>query len=798
MLRSGVVKGETEEVAFAASEPLFRVAFENAPIGMVVASPDLSTVRVNHALCEMLGYSESDLLALGLWAVTHPEDIEPNLASMQRALAGEIDSYALEKRYIHRNGQVVWGRLNGSLVRDASGAPLYFVSQIEDVTERKAVHDALAASEIRFRTAFENAPIGMALIASNQRTLQVNRALCAMLGYTQAELLDLTLRDLTHPDDVAANLALVERAMAGEMESFWLEKRYIRKDGSILWAWLTASFVRDESGVPLYFISQIQDISERKVADDALAVSEERFRVAFEDAPIGVAIVRPDLAILRVNRASCEILGYPEEELLGMTFLAITHPRDREANADLIARALAGELRTYAMEKRYTRKDGRIIWAALNASLVRDDRGAPLYFISQIQDITERKAAEAEFAETQQHTRQVLERITDGFYALDRDWRFTFLNDAAEQMLDRARAELIGQNVWQAFAPAIDTPLFAAYQQAMTNGVTTSVEFFYPPLDEWFEVRVYPSADGLSVFFRDVTERRRLAQELRASEAKYRTLINQLPAVVYAVAVDQIQTPLYFSPNIEALTGYRPAELMAREKSWLEYVHPDDRERVAVEDARAIASGERLRIEYRYRRKDGSYIWILDDSGPVIGETGTVGAIQGVLLDISERVQAEEERARLAAIVEGAEDAIVSRTLAGTVTSWNRGAERLYGYRADEMIGQTFEVLLPSGDTSIELVRAAEFGIRPTHFETTRLRRDGAPVDVAIALSPIRDRDGRMIGVSSITRDITERKRVETELRAALVASQSAMRSKTLFLAMMSHELRTPLQAVVG
>ncbi len=204
-----------------------------------------------------------------------------------------------------------------------------------------------------------------------------------------------------------------------------------------------------------------------------------------------------------------------------------------------------------------------------------------------------------------------------------------------------SRHDLLGANVWEAFTPAVETPVYAACQRAMHEGITVSVEFYYPPLDGWYQVRVYPSADGLSAFFCDVTASRRLNEELRASEAKFRTLVEQLPVVVYELAADDRQTPLYYSPFIRHLTGESPEEALAYPSHWLTLVHPEDRARIAAEDARTVASGEPFRAEYRHQRRDGSYVWVRDECVPVRDETGQVVAWQGVMLDMTDRVEAE-------------------------------------------------------------------------------------------------------------------------------------------------------------
>ena len=228
--------------ALAASEAILRVAFENAPIGMILVSPDGQTLRVNHALCDDARVHRRCASGQRLVGV-HPcggHRRQPGLF-MQRALSGEIASYEMEKRYIHRDGHVVWGHLSGSLVRGRRRhAPLLHLPDREYHRIARRPSEALAASEERFRIAFADAPIGMALVAADERVLQANRALCPMLGYYRsgAGRHDAPLH--THPDDIPANQSLVERTLAGEVESFALQKRYLRKDGQIVWAYLTA------------------------------------------------------------------------------------------------------------------------------------------------------------------------------------------------------------------------------------------------------------------------------------------------------------------------------------------------------------------------------------------------------------------------------------------------------------------------------------------------------------------------------------------------------------------------------
>jgi PAS domain S-box-containing protein len=378
----------------------------------------------------------------------------------------------------------------------------------------------------------------------------------------------------------------------------------------------------------------------KQTEDDVTRARLAAIVTSSADAIIGETL---DGIITDWNPAAERLYGYSTAEAIGQS-VTILAPPDRTAEiVEFLGRVGHGE-RIVELEAVRRTKSGRLIDVSVTISPVHNDAGRVIAASSITRDITERKAAEAERAATHHHTREVLERITDGFYALDRDWRFTYVNPMAEQILGRTRDELLGKIIWHELGDASHTSLYASYQEAMNEGVSTRVELYVFTLGAWFEARTYPSPAGLSVFFRDMTARKDLERKLGASEKKFQSLVEQIPAVVYVLAADENQTPLYFSPRIQDLTGESPEEALALKVHWLELVHPDDYARVAEEDERTTASGEPFRMEYRHRRKDGSYVWVRDECLPMHDATGQVVAWRGVLLDVSARVQLEAAR----------------------------------------------------------------------------------------------------------------------------------------------------------
>lgn len=237
----------------------------------------------------------------------------------------------------------------------------------------------------------------------------------------------------------------------------------------------------------------------------------------------------------------------------------------------------------------------------------------------------------------------VLESITDAFFALDLQWRFTYLNGEAERLLQRPREDLLGRNLWEAFPEAVGATFQSEYKRAMTERAPVEFEEFYPPLGGWFDVRAFPSDGGLSVYFRDVTTRKLAEQKLRESEERYRVLVDLIPQHIWITDPGGYHT--YFSRRWYEFTGASLEHTWG--EGWLELLHPEDHERTRVRWEHSLRTGEPYAIEYRFRGVDGRYCWFLGQAMPQRNDAGAIIRWIGTLTDISERKQLEEERERL-------------------------------------------------------------------------------------------------------------------------------------------------------
>jgi two-component system cell cycle sensor histidine kinase/response regulator CckA len=255
------------EDAVRESEMLFRAAFDDAATGMLMVSAEGRIMRANAALAALLDYAPEELGGMDVVELSHPADRRVSFDSRERMRRGELRRAVLEKRYLRRDGVGVWVQIAASPVHDSAGALMCFLVQIVDLTARRE-------SEERFRRLFESSPQGMAVVDEDGRLIQANAALGEILGYSTDELTGLAFTAFTHPGDRAADVELYRELMAGKRSHYELEKRYIRKDGGLVWGHLTAFALPERAGGPRLAIGVLSDVTERRMLEDQLRQSQ--------------------------------------------------------------------------------------------------------------------------------------------------------------------------------------------------------------------------------------------------------------------------------------------------------------------------------------------------------------------------------------------------------------------------------------------------------------------------------------------------------------------------------------------
>ncbi|MDO9709697.1 PAS domain S-box protein [Paracraurococcus lichenis] len=395
-----------------------------------------------------------------LLARIHPEDRAP-VAAEQRRLAAEGGRYDTEYRVVLPDGSHRWLQSMGEGEPGPDGMPGRLRGVVIDVTARKLAELRARQALDEIRAVYATAPIGLGLVDRDYRHRSLNAALAAINGLPVEECIGRSLQELV--PELWPELEPVFRAVLERGESFVDRPVSGRTPGVESGHWLVSYHpVRDEAGAVRGVSIAVRPVTREQHDTRALAESEARFRGTFEQASVGLAHVGLDGRWLRVNGRLCEILGYEEAELFGLSFQDLTHPEDLGADLAQVQALLDGSLRSYAMEKRYRRRDGSLVWANLTVSLSRDAAGRPEHFISVVEDISARKQAEAALAASEARLRDLLETLDLGaFMARDLDGTIRFWSGGCERLYGWPREEALGRSAHDLLRTEFPEPLAA-------------------------------------------------------------------------------------------------------------------------------------------------------------------------------------------------------------------------------------------------------------------------------------------------------------------------------------------------
>lgn len=306
----------------------------------------------------------------------------------------------------------------------------------EQALARRAA-EKLSVAEARFQSMFDAAAVGMGIMGLDHRILDANPAICRMFGRSREELIGMQAAEATYPQDIDESTALFEDLVSGKRETYEVERRYIRKNGEVFWAHVTMSAVRGPDGKPRFLVGMVDDIEDRKRAEQELKQSEARFRAVFDSASVGVALIGNDHRILTANKSAQRITGYSEEELKSVRATEFAVEEDRLLDQALFQELLEGKRQQYVIEKRYARKDGSVYWGRVNFSAVRDAQGTLQYVIGLMEDISEEKEAAKKLAAQEGESRRMLEQRVE-----ERTHELQQINERLQkEMAQRQKAE---------------------------------------------------------------------------------------------------------------------------------------------------------------------------------------------------------------------------------------------------------------------------------------------------------------------------------------------------------------------
>lgn len=526
----------------------------------------------------ILGYSDEEVGSTSAaWhSLINPDDLPRVKESMDRQLAGENAIFVCDYRIRCKNGAYKWVLDTGKVThRGENQSPIHFAGAIKDLSKDSIQEENLVESDARFRAFFEHASIGVALMESKTgRFIQINQAFCDLLGYSFDEILKTDFQKITHPEDMQADLDNMRLLLDGKVRSFTMEKRYIRRDGSIIWVNLTVSGIWEVGAEPDFHLAIVEDITERKNAEKALLISESTWRSFFETCPFGISLRKLDGELIDVNPAYMAQIGYTREELMRKHYLEITPTKWHEGNAQFDANMKSSRQPSF-YEKELIRKDGVVYPVSLTGWSIRDENGNPNILGVFVQDISESKLAEKALQESELKFRSLYESMVElsviheiVFDSSGKpvDYRILDCNPSFERITGIQREKAIGALASGLYGTG-EPPYFGIYLKVAQSGIPVSFETEFAPMLKTFRISVFsPGKNKFVTIATDITDRKQTERKLEESEARYRGLFDDSPVSIWEEDFSGVKKYLddlrlqgvtnfhrYFSENPESL-----------------------------------------------------------------------------------------------------------------------------------------------------------------------------------------------------------------------------------------------------
>jgi PAS domain S-box-containing protein len=520
--------------------------------------------------------------------------------------------------------------------------------------------------------------------------------------------------------------------------------------------------------------------NETKRAADALRESEEKFRSIAECSPNMIFINRKG-RVVYANKKCVEIIGYKKKEFYSpdFDFINLIAKESQSLIKKNYSKHQKGE-DVLPYEYTLLTKKGDRIEAIITTKLI--DYEGEKAILGIITDITERKRMERELEESEENYRQLAGSILDIFYEMDKDLKYTYWNKASEKTTGISAKDAIGKSVYELFPCVKGTEVEKIYKEVVRTKKHKTFVIEYKVGDKTFflEISAYPSARGLSVFAKDITERKKAEEGLKESEERYRDLVEKADI---AIMIDDREGRFkYLNKKFAELFGY--SEKAIRKKSIQTLVHPEDARWVMeFHKARLHGGNTPSRYEFKGVKKDGSTIYLEADVVELKEGKSIIGT-RSYIWDITERKMAEkqlrESEEKFRSVVVNSSNAIISADAQGNIVFWNPAAENIFGYSSEEAIGKPYSIILPRRFHTVfeknfkQIVLWKRLGIIENRTEMIGLRKSGEEFPMEVSLSSWITKEG--IFFSSSIRDVTEGKKTTNGLKKEYDALKNSVR----------------------
>ncbi|MFW9997825.1 MAG: PAS domain S-box protein [Candidatus Odinarchaeota archaeon] len=748
-------------------------------------------ILVNKKGCEVLGCSEEEVIGKNWFENFIPKsEREHKRRIFARLLKGEIELLeSAEGVIIAENGEEKTVSWNTTVIKDEIGTIVGTISSGEDITARKLIKSDL-------QTLFDTIEDFLFILDEKGNILHVSPAAENQLKYEWKELAGKSIIEMHPADSREEAIQIIADILAGKTSVYSIP--LISKERKLIPVETKVTRGKWRGTNALIAISR--DITERKRAKEELRGSEEKYRRLVENSGEGITIADLNENFIFANPAFHEILGVPTGQLVGRNAAEFISPETLKMVKNQTKIRITGKTSTYEVE--IIRRDKSKRQLLLTAAPHFNGTGTIIGTLSIVRDITDRKRVMEELEASEERYRHIVENTGEGIGAVDLDENILFANPVAHKIFGLPVGKLVGRNLREFLSPEMVELIRIQTDMRITGKKSTyELEITRPDTTKCHVlVTATPHLDndgniiGGFAILRDITERKRVMEEVRKREEQLRAIFSNTTVGVGVVNTNGQY--IQVNDRWAEILGYHPEEIY--KLTHIDVTHPEDRE-ISGKQLQALVRGDinQYRLEKRFMRKDGSFFWGELSVSPIKDTEGTVTSIVGMIVDITERKQAEkkeqERKHRYQALFESSNDAVFIINLDEVIIAVNQQAAVMLGYTTDELVGMRVKEVVAGVEyaDSKRVLETLITGKPVPVYERKFRKRDGSVFPVEINVALVTDSQGKPLHIQSIVRDITERKNAEMALK-------QQKEEMELYLSIITHDLSNHLLIVKG
>ncbi len=804
------------EKALKESEAKFKSVFDSANVGKSITLPT-GEMNVNEAFCKMLGYSRAELQNKNWQEITPEEDIPSARKILEPLLKGQTDTARFEKRYICKNGSYLWADISVSIQRDDNAQPLYFITIIIDITERKRLEEESRISEQKYRNIFDNAPLGIFQTTPDGIFLSGNYALANMLGYSSPDEMIRLVTNIAEQHYAEPPIRNKEINVAlSDGEYIPLENVYRRANGT---TWIGRAYSRtinDEQGKPMYYEGFVEDITERKHAEEAMKANYELFRITFNISPLASVLAKlPEQTIIEVNPTFEKMVGYTHAEVIGKSVNEIGLWADI-SEQERVSKILLESGKVNELEFVFKTKSGDTRTGVFYSEII--EKFDEKYLLVKVMDITERKKMQEDLIDSLEYNRTLFDQSIIGLLLTTMEGKMIDANSAFAKIIGRTIDDTLNLTYWD-----ITPDKYTQQEQQQLISLKTIGN--YGPYE-----KEYIHKDGHLVPVRlqgliiernnekfiwsnveDITKERLTQNELKESEKRFKEVLENINLIT--VILDIQGNVTYCNSYFLSLTGYSSSEVVA--VNWFDLMVPDYSEEIKQIFFTGLESGKIISgFENTIRTKSGECLnisWyntvLKNGSGEIIG-TASIGEDRTEQKKIQDAIQRNQQVLSLFVKHSPASIAMFDMNMKYMVVSDRYLKD--YGITEPNIVGIShYEIFPEMPDRWKEIHKRCLNGQIETADEDLFPRSDGTIDLVRWEIHPWYESKDVVGGIILFSEVITDRKMAKEEIRklnaeleakVLLRTAQLEASNKELetFTYSVSHDLKAPLRGIDG